>query len=153
MSEKKKEEGSIEQGSMNTTDERITHVNYDEAAERFGDVQDIVELPGDKDAPPLEMTAEIEAELLEGEEIKEKKREEGRSQTKHYDNGRNIWRLIAKTSNEFLDWEHVTTAMNVPGGVVMLVKEAIGQRMHSTAVFVPGAKVEESSIDGKWIIL
>lgn len=153
MSEKKKGKGSIEQGSMSTTDQKILHVNYDEATERFNKAQGIVELPGEKDAPPLEMTAEIEAELLEGEERKEKKREEGRSQTKHYDNGQNIWRLIAKTSNEFLDWEHVTTAMNVPGGVVMLVKEAIGQRMHSTAVFIPGAVVKEGLNDKKWTIL
>jgi len=105
---------------------------------------------GVENAPPLELTEEIEKELIEGEVRKDVDRDRLRSQTKLYDNGVNVWRLITKTTNEFLDWEHVTTAMEVGGGCVVMVKEAIGQKMHSTAVYISGAKLRMEN--DKWVV-
>ena len=96
---------------------------------------------GDINAEPMEMSEELREELLREEEKKDEEKERVSNSTKHYDNGYNIWRLISKTWNEILGWEHVTTAMEVPGGVLVCVKESIGNKMHSTMTFVPGAKL------------
>lgn len=87
------------------------------------------------------MTDELRDELLEEERKKEEKQKEVRSKTQHFTNGVNEWRLIAKTYNDLLDWEHVTTAMNVGSGCLVCVKEAIGQRMTSTVTYVPGVQI------------
>lgn len=94
---------------------------------------------GDYNAPPLSMTDELEKELLEGEREKEKEAERVRSHTSHYNNGVNEWQLIAKTWNATLGWEHVTTAMKVVGGVIVCVKDAIGQKSSMSTTFLPGA--------------
>ena len=137
---------SIKDPTTDTTANDI-EVTYDEVVkEKRFELEDenMVE-----DAPPLEITEELEAKLIEEEEKKEGSREKLRAQTKIYDNGKNVWRLITKTSNEFLDWEHVTTAMEVGAGCIVMVKEAIGQKMHSTATYVPGAILEVNE-NGKW---
>jgi len=104
-------------------------------------------LPGEKDAPPLEMTEELEVELLEGEREKEEKKRETRKSTEHYSNGKQEWKLLTKTWNEVLGWEHTTTVMQLPTGVLFCVKEAIGQKADSTTTFVPGLILSE--INGK----
>jgi hypothetical protein len=101
------------------------------------------EMLGEKDAPPLEMTDDLLEELTAEEKLKEEAQEETRSQTQHYTNGVNEWVLIAKTYNNILAYEHVTTAMEVAGGCLVCVKEAIGQKMHSTVTFVPGIRLTE----------
>jgi len=114
---------------------------------------------GEVNAPPLEFGIEDLEEFHRQEAEKEQKRLETSSQTKTYDNGKNVWQLITKTYNDFLSWEHVTTAMNVPGGVLVCVKEAIGQKSDSTMAFVPGACVRKVTVvdNGigieKWVIL
>lgn len=120
--------------------------NVEEAGKRF-DVEDL----GEKNAPPLEMTDELKEELLEGEKEKVKRQKEIRSKTVHYLNGVNEWKLIAKTGNEILDWEHITQAMPVGNaGCIVMVKESIGQKMHSTMTFVPGVFLSEEN--NKWIL-
>jgi len=108
-------------------------------------------LIGDKDTPPLEMTEDLNAELMEEEREKEEKQKEIRSKTEHFTNGVNEWQLIAKTYNNILDWEHVTTAMQVGNGCLICVKEAIGQRMHSTMTFVPLLRLVKE--DKKWFLI
>lgn len=113
---------------------------------------------GDKDAPPLEMTDELNEELIELEREKEEKQKEIRSKTEHFTNGINEWQLIAKTYNNILDWEHVTQAMKVGSGCLVCVKEAIGQRMHSTMTYVPNVRLVQDidnrySKGEKWMLL
>jgi hypothetical protein len=99
---------------------------------------------------PLEMTDRLMEELVQREEEKEEEKEKVHSRTEHYNNGANIWRLIAKTYNVYLSYEHVTTAMVVPGGVLVCVKEAVGQKSDSSVCFIPNARLVE--IDSKWVI-
>lgn len=105
---------------------------------RFASVED----EGQVNAPPITFS-EAELEQFHKEEAeKERQRLENSSRTETYGNGRNVWRLISKTYNDFLGWEHVTTAMALDHGVLVCVKEAIGQKSDSTVCFIPGAKLE-----------
>lgn len=106
---------------------------------RFGDVED----EGEVNAPPLEFSMEELEQFHKEEAEKEQQRLDNSSKTETYGNGRNVWRLISKTYNDFLGWEHVTTAMEIPNsGVLVCVKEAIGQKSDSTVCFIPGSKLE-----------
>ena len=96
------------------------------------------------------MTDDIRDAILEEDKEKEEKQKEIRSKTEHFTNGVNEWKLIAKTYNNFLDWEHVTQAMEVGGGCLVCVKEAIGQKMHSTMTYVPGVFLIKVGVDKKW---
>ena len=109
------------------------------------------EFKGEENAPPLEMTDDLQDELMEEEREKEERQKEIRGKTKHFTNGDNEWQLIAKTYNNIMDWEHVTQAMRVGTGCLVCVKEAIGQRMHSTMTYVPNVRLEE--LNGKWYII
>jgi hypothetical protein len=100
---------------------------------------------------PLELTEELEEELLGIEREKDKIRESIRSHTEHYLNGLNEWKLIAKTYNNTLDYEHTTMAMFVGKGVLMCLKEAVGQKMSTTMCYVPGVRIL-SMEDGKYCI-
>jgi hypothetical protein len=104
---------------------------------------------GDRNAPPIEMTDKDLAEIVAKRKTQEAEQEKTRSGTMHFNNGTNEWRLIAKTYNNFMEWEHVTTAMQMGDeGCLVCVKEAIGQKMHSTMTFVPRISLELNK--GKW---
>lgn len=105
---------------------------------RFESVED----QGQVNAPPIIFTKEEYHEFHRQEDEKDKQRLENSTKTETYGNGRNVWRLISKTYNDFLGWEHVTTAMAVEHGVLVCVKEAIGQKSDSTVCFIPGSKLE-----------
>jgi len=113
-----------------------------------GDNQDAsnrfdAEETGEVNAPPLQFTEEELEAFNEQEAEKDKQRLEIKSKTETYGNGSNVWRLISKTYNDFLGYEHVTTAMQIgEKGVLVCVKEAIGQKSDSTVCFIPGAKLE-----------
>lgn len=116
--------------------------------ERFnGDVVD----DGDINSAPLEVTDAVVEELLVVEGEKEERRDSIRSNTKHYLNGENEWKLIAKSYNDVLDWEHTTMAMVVGDGVLMCLKEAVGQKIDTTMCYVPGVKI--SKVGDKFIVL
>lgn len=113
---------------------------------------EVVELAGEENAPPLEMTDE-DLEGIVAKQVGQNEQQVAiRSNTEHYNNAVNKWELIAKTWNKALDWEHVTTAMNVGSlGCLVMVKEAIGNKMHSTMTYVPGCRITEDK-NGKKII-
>lgn len=97
---------------------------------------------GDINSEPLEVTEAIVEELLVVEREKEERRESIRSNTRHYLNGENEWKLIAKSYNDILDWEHTTMAMEVGNsGVLVCLKEAVGQKIDTTMCFVSGASL------------
>lgn len=115
------------------------------------EVEDAQFIEGDKDTPPLELDEQTMNELAEEEKKKEEKQKEIRNATIHYTNGENEWKLIAKTYNNLLDWEHVTTAMQVGSGILVCIKEAIGQRMTSTVTYAPNMMLWKNN-DDKWEI-
>lgn len=119
--------------------------------ERFKPEKDDTLLEGEQ-LPPLELTDELQRELVEKEKEKEKERERIRAKTKHYTNGINEWQLIAKTYNDFLGYEHVTTAMQVGNGILVCVKEAIDQKMTSTVTYVPNMTIYKDN-EEKWHIV
>ena len=119
--------------------------------ERFKPEKDDTLLEGEQ-LPPLELTDELQRELVEKEKEKEKEREKIRAKTKHYTNGVNEWQLIAKTYNDFLGYEHVTTAMQAGRGVLICVKEAIDQKMTSTVTYAPNMILYKAT-DELWHIV
>jgi len=112
---------------------------------------DIVFNDEQTNAPPLEMGEDDLATIMEKEGKGEEVQEEVKSATKHFLNGTNEWQLIAKTYNDMLMWEHTTTAMAVGDGVLVCVKEAIGQKNNTTVCFVPDVSLIKE--DKKWILV
>jgi hypothetical protein len=103
-------------------------------------------------APPMEMSDEQRLELLQREGEKEKKREEIRGKIQHHLNGKNEWKLIAKTWNDFIEFEHVTMAMEVgTRGILVMVKEKLGAKVTSTAAFIDGGRLVCGE-DKNWFI-
>jgi hypothetical protein len=111
----------------------------------------IIPETGTDNAPPLELDKEALGEILEKQSLEDEKRDEVRNSTESFGNGENEWKLIQKTYNNFLDWEHVTTAMKVgTRGVIVHVKEAVGQKVNSTSIYIDNGKLVEKK--GKWFI-
>ena len=52
------------------------------------------------------------------------------------------WKLIVKASSEQQRWMHSTKAMDVPGGVVLLVDTQVGGQISKALVLIPGASAE-----------
>ena len=98
----------------------------DTDVDKFNDeMQEIVEERNES----LELTDEVMEEILLKQEEGEERGREVKSSTKHYDNGINVWRLIAKTENPYLQWEHTTMAMATgKTGVLVSVKEGFGNQ-------------------------
>jgi len=116
--------------------------------DRFNDSEET----GEVNAPPITFSEQELDEFHRQEAEKEEKRLETSSKTETYGNEMNVWRLIAKTYNDFLGWEHVTTAMQISDlGVLVCIKEAIGQKSDSTVTFIAGAKLV--LVEDKWVIL
>lgn len=101
--------------------------------------------------PAKEMTKEDLGEILAQQEEDDVKRDEIRSSTKHFTNDKNEWKLVHKTYNNNLDWELTTMAMKIgTRGVLVHIKEAIGQKITSTSQYIDNGYLEEK--DGKWFI-
>lgn len=97
---------------------------------------------GDVNAPPIEWTEEEKALFAMEEAEKDAKRIDISSNTTTYGNEINVWRLISKTYNEFLQYEHVTTAMQMGYmGVLVCVKEAVGNKSDTSTCFIPGVSL------------
>lgn len=116
-----------------------------------GKPDNIMPVTGEENAPPMEMTEEVENAILAKQAEDDAKREKNRASTEKYENGKNIWRLISKVYNNNLQWEHTTMAMAVgTRGIIVHVKEAISQKVNATSVYIDNGKLLEK--DGKWYI-
>ena len=106
----------------------------------------------------LELTPELEQQILEAQAKDDVQRNKNNSKTINYDNGYNLWRLIFKSSNEVLGFEKIVLAMAMgKSGVLILVSDTRDYKtvlsteyvQDSTLQFVKG--VEEGGED-KWFI-
>lgn len=101
--------------------------------------------------PPLELSEKEKLDLLAKEGDKERKKAEIKSHIQHFVNGSNEWKLISKTWNDFLEFEHTTMAMKVgTRGIIVHIKEKLGNIVSSTSLFISGGKMRE--VDKKWEI-
>lgn len=131
-----------------TVDDRILDWELDEQPEKknsneiWDGLEDVDTIQGDNNLPQMELSENIE-EIMAKQELDDLQRKSISDSTEHYVNGKNEWRLIAKTENKLLGWEHVTTAMQVGSrGVLIHVKEAIDQKVNATTAFVENGKIE-----------
>jgi len=114
-------------------------------------VTEEIEETGEHNLPALDLDQEALDEIMSKQAADDSNREANRNQTKMFGNDVNEWKLIQKTYNDNLDWEHVTTAMRVGNrGIIVHVKEAIGQKVNATSVFIDNGKLVE--VKGKWVI-
>lgn len=121
------------------------------STENFGTDPEEIEETGNPNMEAIKLDEKAVAEICDKQDEDDIKREELRSATEMYGNGANEWRLIQKTYNNNLDWEHVTTAMQIgTRGIIVHVKEAVGQKVNATSVFIQNGLLQE--IKGKWFI-
>lgn len=116
-----------------------------------GEPDSMIPETGENNKPPLELDDTAKEEILAKQEQDDIKREEIRSATEIYTNKKNEWKLVAKTYNNQLDWEHTTMAMAIGSrGVLVHIKEAVGQKINATSVYIDNGKLIEEN--GKWIL-
>lgn len=117
--------------------------------------EEIKELPGEDNQPPLEMTEKLKEEILDKVGVEDTYIQKVRSQSQHFGNGKNDWKLINKTFNNALDYNFTTFAMKVgTRGVVVCTIEALNAKTNMSTVYIDNGKLEEEVIDGetKWVL-
>ncbi len=118
-------------------------VNPDSLNVDFDDVKD----DGEKNSAPLELTVELKDELLEKEAKNTAHLEEVRNASVHFNNGKNEWKLIQKTYNNELGYQHMTMAMKIgTRGVLVVITEGLNNRTTMTSMFLDNG-VLDSTID------
>ena len=126
-------------------------VNAEEMEQFKGQDDSMLPQMGDDNLPPLELSAEDEEAILAKQAKDDEQRAINRSKTETYSNGSNEWKLIERTFNNTLDWEHTTKAMQIgTRGVLVHIKEAVGQKINSTSVYIDNGKLVETK--GKWFL-
>lgn len=145
---------SEKRGKKQIADAQLNGLKNEDFGEAIGDIEIIeeVEETGTFNAPPLELTKEVEAEIMAKQLQDDEKRKETKSNTEEFTNGKNEWKLINKVYNNVLGWEHTTMAMRVgTRGVIVHVKEALDQKVNSTSTYIDNGKLVQDK-DGKWFI-
>ena len=89
----------------------------------------------------LQLTPEALQEIAEKVEQQEVERALVKAATVHYNNEKNVWRLISKTANDRLAWENTVTAMEVTHGIIVCTKEGIANRTVISTVYIAGGKM------------
>lgn len=105
-----------------------------------------------ENAPPLELSEEITDELIEKEAENETYIHKVRSASIHFNNGRNEWKVIQKTYNNALGYQHMTMAMQLSTrGLLVCVMESLDNKTTMSTQYIDNGVLEYETKDGQEI--
>lgn len=98
------------------------------------------------ESDPLELTPEVEAEILANQEEEEKKRKENKAKTVIYDNDYNVPKLIYRNFNDVLGIERLIAAVPMGKiGVMVIVTEKQDTKVAVSTTYIPDATLRKEN--------
>lgn len=108
------------------------------------------EVLGDANLPPMEMSQEDFDALIQKEEKNRTHLEQVRNASKHYGNGENEWKLIQKTYNNELGYQHMTMAMKLgTRGILVCVIQGLDHHHVMSTEFIPNGQLVQIDVNGE----